>query len=232
MSIEEVGVPARARPQWPIMVAAGVVAAFAIALVAAFPLVETSNDADPQTLTTEQIASRGYDVAAAELLAGVWDSSYGPTVVTVDDVVSLAPGSTDGDVTLVADHSGIDVDARTERTATAAERSDVIADAIPMTATGRAAVTSLISELRAVEEEATAASSSADMVAITVEPTAVEGHLTDTVGDYWVQVSLYVTEEYRDGVVSEGVETAIVVFDPDTHAVVDAVLLTQEDAAP
>ncbi len=232
MSIEEVGVPAHARPQWPIMVAAGVVAAFAIALVAAFPLVETSNDADPQALTAEQIASRGYDVAAAELLAGVWDSSYGPTVVTVDDVVSLAPGSTDGDVTLVADHSGIDVDARAERTATAAERSDVIADAIPMTAPGRAAVTSLISELRAIEEEATAASSSGDIVAITVEPTAVEGHLTDTVGHYWVQVSLYVTEEYRDGVVSEGVETAIVVFEPDTHAVVDAVLLTQEDPAP
>ncbi|WP_062205137.1 hypothetical protein [Demequina salsinemoris] len=232
MSIEDADVSAHGQPKWPIAVAGGVVSAFTIAVVAAFPLVQASSDPDPQDLSADQIASLGYEETATELLAGVWDSSYGPTVVALGGDVAPAPGSSDGDVTLVADHSGIDVDSRFERTSAAPDRAAAIAEAIPMTATGRAAVASLIADQRAIEHEATAASSGADIVALTVAPTAVTGHLTDTVGHHWVEVTLNVTEEYRDGVVSEGVETAIVVFDHDSHEVIDAVLLTQEDAAP
>ncbi len=224
MSIQEND--ATTDPRWTLAVGAGVVVALLAGVFLGAPMLRGADDADSQNLSATQLAELGYEDAAVRLIAGVWDSSFGPTVVDIDGKVEPAPGSSDADITLAADHSAVDVDARTERTSEAHERTTVIAKTVPMTGTGRISVSSLISAQRAIAERATAESAEGDIVAMTVEPKSIEGRLSDSESGHWVEVTLAVTEEYRSGVVSEGEETAIVVFDPDSHEVIDAALYT------
>lgn len=217
--------------------AVGVVGA--LALVSSIA-VTTSASAQPRfsSLTAQSIQAKGYEDTAITLIAAVRDSSFGPTSVLVGGKVVSTPVTESGARAnrSVAVKSKLDVDHRTERTDASQMRVAQIGQTVALSRSGTDAVTKLIDANREIERGATDGHPDVDIVSATVTPFKVAATADNTTGRVLVEVTAYVTDEYRSGVVAESYETTNVVFDASTgkidaiHPVTDRELAESDSA--
>jgi hypothetical protein len=196
-------------------------------------------------LTAQSIEAKGYEASAVTLIAAIRDSSFGPTSAVVHGKVKSTPVTTSNAESSrsPAEKSQLDVDRRSERTDAPRTRAEQIGQTVALSRSGTDAVTKMINTNREIERAATDGHPDVDIVASTVAPSDVVATADSVTGRVLVEVTSYVTEEYRSGVVAESYETTNVVFDTATgeidaiHRVTDrelaeagAVLL--DDSAP
>ncbi|WNM24427.1 hypothetical protein [Demequina capsici] len=171
-------------------------------------------------VSASEMASAGYEELATRLLAGILDSSYGPTLASFDGRTVPAPGSVSAlQTSSTTDYAAWDVDARAERQQDPTERAAAIGQVVPLSDAALAEVASLIERCRSLEEQAAPGFSDVDIVTATVETAGVEATVADTTGDRLVKITSHLTEHYRSGVVSEAYDDTYVTFDATTGEV-------------
>ena len=170
----------------------------------------------------------GYEERANLLISAIRDSSYGPTSVIVRGRPMGTPGRGADQAAAARDAN---VDKRAERTQAPARRAEAIGDVVPLSTRGATQVEVLIKRGRAVEELATKGKPELDIVRSVVESRDAKATVDHVTGNVLVEVTSYVTEEYRTGVVSEGEDVTNVVFDARTGDILTLEPVTLEDIA-
>ena len=206
--------------------AAGAIGALALIVSSATP---TSANAQTRfsSLTAQEIQAGGYEDNAIALIAAVRDSSFGPTSVATDGTTAR----TFAQPSKAAENQSLDVDARAERTDSTQDRVAEISQTVPMTADGKAAVAKQVEIDREIERVATEGHAEVDIVAATISPISVVATSDRQTGAVLAEVTSYVAEQYRSGVVHEGVETTNVIFDAATGAVTSIHTVTDQEIA-
>lgn len=182
-------------------------------------------------LDAPAIEARGFTDTALALVADIYDSSYGPTEVSGSSRSDSAEVAPKARSSRESASTTVDVDGRVERTQTAAERAGIIAGSEDLSPGARTQVAGLIEEYRDVEARATEGSSDVDIVSSTVAPLDTQATQDSRTGIVLVETTMHVAQEYRSGVVSEGIETTNVAFDAATGEVLAVNPISLEDIA-